>query len=131
VSLVYSDVDRRYLAADNDGAIKRNENEMTDLKRSIAACEDARATVEATISNIRTEIAESKSMKVNINQNIAYRNEQKKGEKLLEDIEAIDIEKAARDRSSFESIYKKQMEKETQVHSQVGSGQCYKERRRC
>jgi DNA repair protein RAD50 len=92
---------------------------MESIRTEITASTTSRALIESVIAELNTEIAKADSLKSNISANIRYRKEEKEIEKVQEEIEGIDIESAAKSRKEFNSVYKKNLEEETQYQNNV------------
>jgi DNA repair protein RAD50 len=92
---------------------------MESIRSEITASTTSRASIESVITELNTEIAKADSLKSNISANIRYRKEEKEIGKVQEEIEGIDIESAAKSRKEFNSVYKKNLEEETEYQNNV------------
>jgi DNA repair protein RAD50 len=92
---------------------------MESIRTEITASTASRASIESVIAELNTEIAKADSLKSNISANIRYRKEEKEIGKVQEEIEGIDIESAAKSRKEFNSVYKKNLEEETEYQNNV------------
>jgi DNA repair protein RAD50 len=92
---------------------------METIRQDITAATDARTMIEGVIASLQTEIAKADSLKSNISANIRYRKEEGEIKKVQHEIEGIDIEGAARSRKEFNSVYKRNLEEETEVQNNV------------
>lgn len=108
-----------YIAEGNDRKIRENEGMMEDIKHQIAAGHDARATIDATISNLQEELGRAESLKSNISANIRYRDEQKEIQRVRDELATIDLDTMAKARKEFNLKYKEKMEEENRVNNSV------------
>ncbi|GFZ50594.1 Hydrolase acting on acid anhydrides [Saitozyma sp. JCM 24511] len=106
-----------YVVEGNDRKIREAEAQMESIRTEITASTTSRASIESVIAELNTEIAKADSLKSNISANIRYRKEEKEIEKVQEEIEGIDIESAAKSRKEFNSVYKKNLEEETEYQN--------------
>nr|XP_031864453.1 uncharacterized protein CI109_000367 [Kwoniella shandongensis]KAA5531525.1 hypothetical protein CI109_000367 [Kwoniella shandongensis] len=108
-----------YLAEGNDRQIRENEAAMADLKHDIAAANDARTTIEATIANLSSELSKAESLRANISNNLKYREDGKKIDDVQEELDSLDLKSAADSRKRFNDEYKPMMEEENDVQGQM------------
>lgn len=111
-----------YLLEGNDRKIRETEAQIEEVKREIAASTEARASIDTVISALQTDIAKSDALKKNISNNLRYRSSEKEIDKVQEEIDGIDIEGAAKSRKEFNTVYKKNLEQETEIQGQAGFG---------
>jgi DNA repair protein RAD50 len=109
----------RYIAEGNDRKIRETESSIEDIKQQILAGNDARTTIEATISNLQEELGKSESLKTNISANIRYRDQMKEIQKVQDELATIDLDAMAKARKEFNVKYKEKMEEENNVNNAV------------
>jgi DNA repair protein RAD50 len=108
-----------YLTEGNDRKIRENESQMDDVQREIGVATDATRTIESAIRSLEVESSSASTLKNNIEANLRYRSEQKKVEKVQEELDGIDLAQAARMRREFNIKYKGMLEEEQRVQSAV------------
>jgi UDP-N-acetyl-D-mannosaminuronate dehydrogenase len=109
----------RYVSEGNDRKIRENESAAEDIRGQIASTNDAKSTIDATISSIQDELGKSESYRANINFNIMDRSEIKQIKSLQDKIAEIDLDSMAKARKEFNLKYKDKMEEEKNVADAV------------
>lgn len=92
---------------------------MDDIQREIGVATDAIRTIDSAIRSFEVESSSASTLKNNIEANLRYRSEQKKVEKVQEELDGIDLVQAARMRREFNIKYKGMLEEEQRVQSAV------------
>lgn len=110
-----------YLSEGNDRKIRENEAAAEDIKTQITSTNDARATIDSTISAIQDELGKSESYRTNINFNILDREEVQQIKELNEKIQETDLDSMSKARKDFNVKYRDKMEEEKNVADAVSS----------
>ena len=119
LSVPMKDADDSYLTEGNDRKLRDNETQMDDIQREIGVATEAIRTIESAIRSLEVESSYASTLKNNIESNLRYRSEQKKVERVQEELDGIDLAQAARMRREFNIKYKGMLEEEQRVQSAV------------
>lgn len=109
----------RYEEANGDRLLEECERAVRDLEKQLAQLDSDISDLQQDIANLRNDLASSDQRAQNIDNNILYRNAERQIEQLRVEIEAIDLEEAARAKSQFDTKYKKAERERTENYAKA------------
>jgi DNA repair protein RAD50 len=112
---------QNYIAEGNDRKMRENETHLADVRREITNLQTQRNKIDTELSEIQDQISQAQVTRKNIRNNLDYREEIREITKVETELDDLDLDAAHKARSEFNSVYKKKMEEETSVSSQVSS----------
>lgn len=109
----------RYDDEDGDGKLTEAEESVKEVEREIIRAEDELETLQEEIAALAQQISESDNRRSTINNNLRYREAERKIADLEKEIEGIDVEGASKAKRDFEAKYGQVDRERTAKHGKV------------